>query len=56
MSYGLCFVVNDMLLIYVACQLSICVRNTSLNSISTLDDTTASVLALPTSTEPPYTV
>ena len=32
------------------------VRNTSENKMSTLDDTTASVDDLPTSTEPPSTV
>ena len=42
----------------VSCLLnydSNCVRNTSENSISTLEFTTAAVEALPTSTDPPST-
>ena len=35
---------------------STCVRNTSEKRMSTLDDTTASVDALPTSTDPPSTL
>ena len=35
---------------------SICVKNTSENRISTLEHTTASVEAFPTSTDPPSTV